>query len=74
MRRRSAVGGAPRLSAEPLRGDAEAPATAELRIPLGRTLLTGAPGVLGFADAARVWFNGQSDGELHTVSGRLFVS
>ncbi|HEX2079007.1 MAG TPA: BamA/TamA family outer membrane protein [Longimicrobium sp.] len=56
-------------------GDAMAFGSAELRVPLFRMKLglRGTVGVLGLGDAGRVWFDGVSDGELHTgVGGGLF--
>ncbi|MGQ0562590.1 MAG: BamA/TamA family outer membrane protein [Gemmatimonadota bacterium] len=52
-------------------GDAAAYGSTELRVPLTRiTLLTrGELGVLGFADAGRVWLDGESDGGWHTSYG-----
>lgn len=52
-------------------GDTEVHGSAELRLPLGRiTLLTrGMLGVLGFVDAGRVWFDGESAGDWHTGVG-----
>jgi hypothetical protein len=52
-------------------GDAMAFGGAELRVPLFRANvgLRGTFGVLGLADAGRVWFDGDSAGELHTAYG-----
>lgn len=52
-------------------GDASAFGSAELRLPLARvTLLTrGDLGIIGFTDAGRVWFNGESNGGWHTSYG-----
>jgi hypothetical protein len=52
-------------------GDAMAFGGAELRVPLFRANvgLRGTFGVLGLADAGRVWFDGYSAGELHTAYG-----
>lgn len=52
-------------------GDAMAFGGAELRVPLFRMNvgLRGTFGVLGLADAGRVWFDGYSEGELHTAYG-----
>jgi hypothetical protein len=52
-------------------GDAMAFGGAELRVPLFRMNvgLRGTFGVLGLADAGRVWFDGYSEGELHTAFG-----
>jgi hypothetical protein len=52
-------------------GDAMAFGGAELRMPLFRANLglRGTVGVIGLADAGRVWFNGDSPGEWHTAAG-----
>jgi hypothetical protein len=52
-------------------GDAMAFGGAELRMPLFRANLglRGILGVIGLMDAGRVWFDGDSDGELHTGIG-----
>ncbi|HYV99418.1 MAG TPA: BamA/TamA family outer membrane protein [Gemmatimonadaceae bacterium] len=52
-------------------GDAALSGAAELRIPLFRmTLLTkGRLGLIGLADAGRVWMDGVSDGSLHKSFG-----
>jgi len=52
-------------------GDAMAFGGAELRMPLFRMNvgIRGTFGVLGLADAGRVWYDGDSDGELHTAFG-----
>jgi outer membrane translocation and assembly module TamA len=52
-------------------GDASAFGAAELRVPIVRiTLLTrGQLGVIGFADAGRVWLDGDSAGDWHTGAG-----
>ena len=48
---------------------------AELRMPLFRMNLglRGIFGVMGLVDAGRVWYDGESDGELHTgIGGGVF--
>ena len=52
-------------------GDAMAFGGAELRMPLFRMNLIarGVFGVMGLMDAGRVWYDGESDGELHTAVG-----
>jgi len=52
-------------------GDASAFGGAELRLPIARiTLLTrGQLGVIGFADAGRVWLDGDSEGDWHAGAG-----
>lgn len=52
-------------------GDTEAHGSAELRLPLATvTLLTrGQLGVIGLADAGRVWYNGESADGWHTSAG-----
>jgi hemolysin activation/secretion protein len=52
-------------------GDASAFGSVELRVPIARiTLLTrGHLGVIGFADAGRVWMDGNSSGDWHTGAG-----
>jgi outer membrane protein assembly factor BamA len=52
-------------------GDAMAFGGAEVRLPLFRANvgLRGTFGVMGLADAGRVWFDGESVGELHTAYG-----
>ncbi len=52
-------------------GDAMAFGGAELRVPLVRMNLglRGTLGVLGLADAGRVWVDGESDGDWHTATG-----
>ena len=52
-------------------GDTSAFGSVELRVPLVRiTLLTrGQLGVIGFADAGRVWLGGDSAGDWHTGAG-----
>jgi hypothetical protein len=52
-------------------GDASLYGSSELRLPLGHlTLLTrGRVGVLGFADAGRVYVDGESPGDWHTSYG-----
>jgi hypothetical protein len=54
-----------------LAGDASAFGSAELRVPVARiTLFTrGDFGLIGFADAGRVWMNGDSEGDWHTSTG-----
>jgi hypothetical protein len=56
-------------------GDAMAFGGAELRVPVLRANLglRGTLGVIGLADAGRVWFDGESDGDWHSaVGGGLF--
>jgi hypothetical protein len=56
-------------------GDASVFGGAELRIPLFRAVLftRGDLGILGLADAGRVWYNGDSEGGWHTgVGGGLY--
>ncbi|HEX8693933.1 MAG TPA: BamA/TamA family outer membrane protein [Longimicrobium sp.] len=58
-------------------GDAAAYGSAELRQPLARVELVvkGTLGAFALADAGRVWFEGDSDGDWHTaVGGGLFFS
>ncbi len=58
-------------------GDAMAFGGAELRVPVLRANLglRGTLGVIGLADAGRVWFDGESDGEWHSaVGGGLFFA
>jgi hypothetical protein len=52
-------------------GDAMAFGGAEVRMPLFRANLglRGTLGVIGLADAGRVWFDGESDGEWHHAAG-----
>jgi hypothetical protein len=52
-------------------GDMMAFGGAELRMPLMRLNLVarGVFGAMGLMDAGRVWFDGESDGELHTAIG-----
>lgn len=52
-------------------GDAMAFGGAEVRVPLFRANvgLRGTFGVLGLADAGRVWYDGYSEGSLHTAYG-----
>jgi hypothetical protein len=52
-------------------GDMMAFGGAELRMPLMRLnlLARGVFGVMGLMDAGRVWYDGESDGELHTGIG-----
>ena len=52
-------------------GDAMAYGGAELRVPLLRANLglRGTLGVIGLADAGRVWVDGESDGDWHTAAG-----
>lgn len=52
-------------------GDAMAFGGAELRVPLVRANLglRGTLGVIGLADAGRVWVDGESDGDWHTATG-----
>lgn len=52
-------------------GDATANGSAELRIPVGTLnfFVRSDVGIFGLADVGRVWFNGRSDGELHTGLG-----
>ncbi|WP_420127817.1 BamA/TamA family outer membrane protein [Longimicrobium sp.] len=52
-------------------GDMMAFGGAELRMPLVRLnlLARGVFGVMGLMDAGRVWYDGESDGELHTGIG-----
>jgi hypothetical protein len=52
-------------------GDAMAFGGAELRMPLVRLNLglRGTLGVMGLADAGRVWFGGDSPGDWHTAAG-----
>ena len=56
---------------ERLAGDAALYGNAELRLPIGHlTLLTrGRVGLIGFADAGRVWVDGESSGDWHTSWG-----
>ena len=56
-------------------GDMMAFGGAELRMPLFRMnfIARGIFGVMGLMDAGRVWYDGESDGELHTgVGGGVF--
>jgi hypothetical protein len=56
-------------------GDAAAFGSAELRQPLGQVklLVRGRLGVFALADAGRVWYDGESDGDWHTdVGGGLW--
>ncbi|HYR08664.1 MAG TPA: BamA/TamA family outer membrane protein, partial [Longimicrobium sp.] len=56
-------------------GDMMAFGGAELRMPLIRLnlLARGIFGVMGLMDAGRVWYDGESDGELHTgIGGGVF--
>lgn len=59
------------FSQDRFRGDAEAHATAELRVPLfpARFVARGVIGVSGFADAGRVWVDGSSPGGWHSAAG-----
>jgi hemolysin activation/secretion protein len=52
-------------------GDAAMYGGAELRLPLGNLplIVNGEVGVFGLADAARVWFDGDSPGGWHTGVG-----
>jgi hypothetical protein len=52
-------------------GDAMAFGGAELRVPVLRANLglRGTLGVIGLADAGRVWFDGESDGDWHSAVG-----
>ena len=55
-------------------GDASVYGTSELRIPVAKFPLI-VPldvGILGFADAARVYLNGESPGGWHSVAGGGF--
>jgi hypothetical protein len=56
-------------------GDMMAFGGAELRMPLFRMnfIARGIFGVMGLMDAGRVWYDGESDGELHTgIGGGVF--
>ena len=58
-------------------GDAMAFGGAELRVPVLRANLglRGTLGVIGLADAGRVWFDGDSDGDWHSaVGGGVFFA
>lgn len=58
-------------------GDAAADASAELRVPVGtvNVLVRSQLGVFALADAGRVWFDGRSDGGVHTgVGGGLWLA
>ena len=52
-------------------GDASAFGSVELRVPLVRLtlLVRGQLGIVGFADAGRVWIDGNSAGDWHTGAG-----
>jgi len=52
-------------------GDASAFGSVELRVPLLRItlLIRGQLGIVGFADAGRVWMDGNSAGDWHTGAG-----
>ena len=59
-------------ASERFAGDASAYGSAELRQVLGRVdlgLIRGELGVLGLADAGRVWYHGASPGGWHTATG-----
>lgn len=59
------------------RGDTSASGSAELRVPIGKVpfLVKWNVGVFGLADAGRVWFDRQSDGEWHTsIGGGVWLS
>lgn len=61
------LGGSPTVRGYPFHryaGDAMAFGSAELRVPL-----FGPVGVLALADAGRVWYDGESAGDLHTAVG-----
>ena len=58
-------------------GDRAASASTELRVPMGQLnfLIKSDVGAIGFVDAGRVWFDGQSDGSWHTgVGGGLWFA
>ncbi|HEX2202906.1 MAG TPA: hypothetical protein VHG91_06400 [Longimicrobium sp.] len=68
------LGGSPNLRGFPTQrfaGDAAVHGSAELRQRLFRTelVLNGHVGVLALADAGRVWYDGESDGDWHTALG-----
>ncbi|HVH13928.1 MAG TPA: BamA/TamA family outer membrane protein, partial [Longimicrobium sp.] len=52
-------------------GDAMVFGGTELRVPVLRANLglRGTLGLIGLADAGRVWFDGESDGDWHTAAG-----
>jgi hemolysin activation/secretion protein len=58
-------------------GDVAANAGAELRLPIGELnfLVRSKVGVLGLADAGRVWYDGHSVGDWHTgVGGGVYLT